>query len=40
MCACVHMHAQAVNEYRGGEMLTEVVVEQNLCTEIVDRRRK
>ena len=33
-------YAQAMNEYRGGEMSTEVVVDQNLWTEIVDRRRK
>ena len=33
-------HAQAMNEYRGGEMSTEVVVDRNLWTEIVDRRRK
>ena len=33
-------HAQAMNEYRGDEMSTEVVVDQNLWTEIVDRRRK
>ena len=32
--------AQAMNEYRGGEMLTEVVVDRNLWTEIVDRRQK
>ena len=36
----MHMHAQAMNEYRGGEMLTEVVVDQNLWTEIVDHRLK
>ena len=24
------VHAQAMNEYRGGEMLTEVVVDRNL----------
>ena len=33
-------HAQAMNEYNGSEMLTEVVVDQNLWTEIVDRRRE
>ena len=33
-------HAQAMNEYRGGETSTEVFVERNLWTEIVDRRRK
>ena len=33
-------HAQAMNEYRGGEMSTEVVVDRNLWTEIVNRRRK
>ena len=33
-------HVQAMNEYRGGEMSTEVVVDRNLWTEIVDRRRK
>ena len=33
-------HAQAMNEYRGVEMSTEVVVDGNLWTEIVDRRRK
>ena len=33
-------HAQAMNEYREGEMSTEVVVDRNLRTEIVDRRRK
>ena len=33
-------HAQAMNEYRGGEMSMEVVVDQNLWTEIVDHRRK
>ena len=27
-------HAQAMDEYRGGEMSTEVVVERNLWTEI------
>ena len=32
-------HAQAMNEYRDGEMSTEVV-DRNLWTEIVDRRRK
>ena len=32
-------HTQAVNEYRGGEMSTEVV-DGNLWTEIVDCRRK
>ena len=31
---------QAMNEYRGGKMSTEVVVDRNLKTEIVDRRRK
>ena len=31
---------QAMNEYGGGEMSMEVVVDQNLWTEIVDRRRK
>ena len=33
-------HAQAMNEYRGGEMSTEVVVDRNLWTEIVDRSWK
>ena len=33
-------HAQAMNEYCGGEMSTEVIVDQNLWSEIVDRRRK
>ena len=33
-------HAQANNEYRGGEMLMEVVVDENLWTEIVGRRQK
>ena len=33
-------HAQVMNEYCGDEMSTEVVVERNLWTEIVDRRRK
>ena len=33
-------HAQAMNEYRGGEMSTEMVVEQNLWTKNVDPRRK
>ena len=33
-------HAQAMNEYRGGEMSTDVVVDRNLWTEIVDGRRK
>ena len=28
-------HAQAMNEYGGGEMSTEVVVDGNLWTEIV-----
>ena len=28
------MHAQAVNEYRGSEMSTEVVVDRNLWTKI------
>ena len=32
-------HAQAMNEYCGGEMSTEVVVDGNLWTEVVDRRR-
>ena len=35
-------HAQAMNEYRGGEMSTKVDVvnvDQNFCTEVVDRRR-
>ena len=36
----MHAHAQAMNEYRGDEMSTEVVVDRNLWTEIVDRRRK
>ena len=36
MCA----HAQAMNEYRRGEMLTEVVADRNLWTEMVDRGRK
>ena len=36
----MHVHVQAMNEYRGGEILTEVVVDQDLWTEIVDRRRK
>ena len=36
MCA----HAQAMNEYRVGEMSTEVVVDGDLWTEMVDRRRK
>ena len=30
MCA----HAQAMNEYRGGELTTEVVVHQNLHVEV------
>ena len=33
-------HAQAMNKYRGGEMSTKVVVDQNLWTETVDRKRK
>ena len=33
-------HAQAMNEYRGGERSTEVVVDGNVGKEIVDRRRK
>ena len=33
-------YAQAMNEYRGEEMLTEVVVDRNVWMEIVDRRRK
>ena len=33
-------HAQAMNEYREGEMSAEVVLDRNLWTEIVDRRRK
>ena len=36
----MHAHVQATNEYRGDEMLTEVVVDGNLWTEIVDCRRK
>ena len=36
----MRVHAQAMNEYCGGEMSTEVVVDQNLWTEIVDRKRK
>ena len=35
----MHEQAQVMNEYRGGEMLTEVVVDRNLWMEIVDRRR-
>ena len=31
-------HAQAMNEYHEGEMSTEVVVDENLRTEIEDRR--
>ena len=34
------MSAHAVNAYRRGEMSAEVVVDRNLCTEVVDRRRK
>ena len=30
----MHVHAQAMNEYHGGELLTEVVVDQNLWTEV------
>ena len=33
-------HAQAMNEYRGGEMSMEVVVDRNMWTETVERRRK
>ena len=33
-------HAKAINEYCGGEMSTEAVVDRNLWTEIVDLRRK
>ena len=33
-------HAQAMNKYGGGEISTEVVVDRNLWTEIVGRRRK
>ena len=33
-------HVQAMNEYRGSEIWTEVVVDRNLWTEIIDRRRK
>ena len=33
-------HAQAMIEYRGGEMSTEKIVLRNLWTEVVDRRRK
>ena len=36
----MRMHAQAMNEYRGGEMLMKVVIEWNLWTEVVDCRRK
>ena len=36
----MHAHAQAMNEYCGGEISTEVIVDQNLWTEIVDLRRK
>ena len=36
----MHAHAQTMNEYEGGVMLTEVVVDGNLWTEIVDRRWK
>ena len=32
-------HAKAMNEYRGGEMSTKVVVDRNLWTKIVDGRR-
>ena len=32
-------HAQAMNEYCGAEMSTEVVVDQNLWTDIVDHIR-
>ena len=33
-------HAQAMNEYRGGEILTKVFVDRTLWMEIFDRRRK
>ena len=33
-------HAQAMNEYCGAEMSTDVVVDRNLWTEVVDRRKK
>ena len=36
----MYTHAQAMNEYRGGEVSREVVVDRNLWREIVDRRRK
>ena len=36
----VRAHAKAMNECRGGEMSTEVVVDRNLWTEVLDRRRK
>ena len=39
-CSFMHMHAQAMNEYCGGEMSTEVVVDQNLWMEIVGHRWK
>ena len=33
-------NAEAMKEYRVREMSTEVIVDRNLWTEIVDRRRK
>ena len=36
----MRMHVQAMNEYRGGEMSMEVVVDRNLWMEIVDCRQK
>ena len=37
----MRVHTQAMNEYQGGEMSTEVVVDRNVwTTEIVDHRRK
>ena len=35
-CSFMDVHAQAMTEYRGCEMSTEVVVDGNLWTEIVD----
>ena len=40
LCFLALAHAQAMHEYRWGEMSTEVVVDRRLWTEIVDRRRK
>ena len=36
----MRMHAEAMNEYHGGEMSMEVIVDRTLWMEIVDCRQK